>query len=398
LEKRRQPAPLRPVTFIPFHHHYHCRIAMLYQHIQELIELPNPYEVSEDEGYRPGQIGQLLTDHNDLDAADLLLLSCDDCRGMGVRSATTNAQAARRQLYSLYWWHAELQVADLGSIKTGATLHDTYAALAMVVREVLKAGKRLLIFGGSHDLTLGLYQAFAEEQQLIEVTAADALIDLDREHPFAAHKFLLEMLTSEPNYVKQFNLVGFQSYFVNPQLLETIDKLRFDCFRVGKVQEKMDEVEPAIRSSQLFSFDVSSIAHAYAPAQTLSPNGFTGQEACKLLQYAGMSTANRVTGIFGFAGKDAYNLTAMQVAHMIWYYLDGMQKEKHEVPLTDRSGYNEYHLMCAEVDTMFLQSRNTGRWWMQLPDQSFIPCTYTDYLIASNNDLPERWLRTQERM
>ncbi len=371
---------------------------MLYQHIQELIELPNPYEVSEDEGYRPGQIGQLLTDQNDLDTADLLLLSCDDCRGMGIRSAPGHAQAVRRQLYNLYWWHAELQVADLGSIKTGATLHDTYAALAMVVREVLKAGKRLLLFGGSHDLTLGLYQAFAEEQQLIEVTAADALIDLDREHPFAAHKFLLEMLTSEPNYVRQFNLVGFQSYFVNPQLLETIDKLRFDCFRVGKVQEKMDEVEPAIRSSQLFSFDVSSIAHAYAPAQTLSPNGFTGQEACKLLQYAGMSTANRVTGIFGFAGKDAHQLTAMQVAHMVWYYLDGMQKEKHEVPLADRSGYNEYHLMCAEVDTMFLQSRNTGRWWMQLPDQSFIPCTYTDYLIASNNDLPERWLRTQERM
>jgi hypothetical protein len=49
------------------------------------------------------------------------------------------------------------------------------------------------------------------------------------------------------------------------------------------------------------------------------------------------------------------------------------------------------------VDTLFLQSRNTGRWWMQLPDKSFIPCSYSDYLAASNNDLPERWLRVQER-
>jgi hypothetical protein len=51
----------------------------------------------------------------------------------------------------------------------------------------------------------------------------------------------------------------------------------------------------------------------------------------------------------------------------------------------------------AEVETVFLQSKKTGRWWMQLPDKKFIACSYKDYLLASSNEIPERWLRAQER-
>ncbi len=380
------------------HQNFNYNPCMLHSLIQDLVDLPDPYGISEDEGYRYGQIGYLLTELNDLDTADLVLLGCDEWRGMGTRATPGSADAVRNKLYSLFLWHNEIRIADAGNVRNGEQLADTYAALKMVTIELLKAGKRVLLFGGSHDLTSAVYNAFAEQRMLIEVTTVDALIDLDRESPFASHKFLLGMLTSEPNYIRHFNLLGFQSYFVNPNLLETIDKLRFDCFRVGKVQEKMEESEPVIRSCHLLSFDINALAHAWAPAGSISPNGFTGQEACKIMQYAGMSGINRVTGVFGFMGKDPQTLTPLQVAQMIWYFIDGMQKQLHESILDDRSGYNEYHTLCAEVDTLFLQSRNTGRWWMQLPDKSFIPCSYTDYLVASNNDLPERWLRAQERM
>ena len=78
----------------------------------------------------------------------------------------------------------------------------------------------------------------------------------------------MEMLTGEPNYVRHYNHIGFQSYYVHPRMLETMDKLRFDCFRVGHVKENIDEMEPVIRNSQLFSFDISALAYAYAPANT----------------------------------------------------------------------------------------------------------------------------------
>jgi arginase family enzyme len=371
---------------------------MLSAAIQDLVLPANTYEISEDEGYRPGQVGHSIQEDNDLDAANLILLSASEYRGMGISAMATASREVRRRLYDLFLWHTEIRIADAGEIKKGETLADTCAAIRMVVKELLRAGKRVLFFGGSHDLSMAVYQAFADERMLIEATAVDALIDLDRESPLASQKFLLDMLTSEPNYIKQFSLLGFQSYFVNPNLLETIDKLRFDCYRVGKVQEKMEEVEPVIRSSHFISMDMNALAHAYAPCNALSPNGFTGQEACKLMQYAGMSAGNRVTGIFNFGQPDPGGLSAMQVAQMIWYFLDGMQKQLHEVHIEDQSGYNEYHTICAEVDTLFLQSRNTGRWWMQLPDRRFIPCTYADYLAACHNALPERWLRAQERL
>jgi hypothetical protein len=48
-------------------------------------------------------------------------------------------------------------------------------------------------------------------------------------------------------------------------------------------------------------------------------------------------------------------------------------------------------------DTSFLKSKRTGRWWMRLPDGNYVPCSYKDYTAAANGDMPERWMREQER-
>jgi arginase family enzyme len=350
-----------------------------------------------DEEYNKGQIGERLLANNDPAVADLILVGCNEYRGSGLKVKENCADNIRRQLYKLYHWHEDVSLADVGNVRVGGKLPDSYAALQSVISEYLGHGKKVLVIGGSHDNTLALYRAYAAKKEIIEATVVDALIDINPDSVFAAEKYLLEMLTVEPNYIRHFNLMGFQSYFTYPGLLEVIDKLRFDCMRVGRVQERIDEIEPIIRSSRFLSFDIQAIAHAYAPVNTLSPNGFTGQEACKIMQYAGLSSLLEVAGIFGFGPDDAMGMTSMQLAHMIWYFMDGIHKGKHETALEDRNGFTEYHTLCAEVDTLFLQSRHTGRWWMQMPDGSFAACSYSDYLAASQNDLPERWLRIQER-
>jgi len=121
-------------------------------------------------------------------------------------------------------------------------------------------------------------------------------------------------------------------------------------------------------------------------------------EACALMRYAGMSPNINSIGIYGFdSAHDKDDLTAKQIAHMIWYILDGRSRGRKEVELDQRDSFNEYHIAFAEVETTFLQSKKTGRWWMQLPDKNFIACSYKDYLLASSNEIPERWLRAQER-
>jgi len=365
----------------------------------------NLAELSDDQLYHDGQIGKAITvyenDFPDLTEADIILVGCNERRGNGKTNSSNTisaADAVRRQFYQLYYWHADLKLADIGNIKTGASLQDSYAAVKTVLNELLNEKKTIIFIGGSHDLTLPQYEAYSSGKQIIEVSCIDALIDLNINSAMRSDNFLMELLTSEPNFIRHYNHIGFQSFYVHPSMLETMDKLRFDCYRVGNVKENMDEMEPVIRNCQMLSFDIAAIAHAYAPASTVSPNGFTGEESCLLMRYAGLSPNTSSIGIYGYnPEKDTDDLTAKQISHMLWYLLDGRSRGLREARLEEKEAFNEFHMAFAEVQTVFLQSKKTGRWWMQLPDNNFIACSYKDYLLASSNEIPERWLRAQER-
>src|SRR6187397_2666654 len=365
----------------------------------------NISELNFDRGYKEGTIGFNIKVHDeenfpDMDEADLVFIGCGEQRGNGHHLAySAGPDAIRRQFYQLFFWHQDLRIADLGNLRKGAGLADTYAALRTVVNELISEKKTVIILGGSHDLTLAQYYAYEQNKSIIEVTNVDALIDLNLDSDFRCDNFLMELLTGEPNYVRHYNHIAFQSYFVHPRMLETMDKLRFDCFRVGNVKEHIEDMEPVLRNCHLLSFDIAAIANAFAPANNFSPNGLTGEEACTLMQFAGMGRHMRSIGIYGYQPeKDKENLTAKQISQMLWYLMDGRSRAGKEAMIDERDSFNEYHTAFAEVDTIFLQSKKQGRWWRHLPNKQFIACSYKDYLLASSNEIPERWLRAQERL
>lgn len=371
--------------------------------LNEFLETINVSFLNDDEGYRDTQLGNHIIIYQDelpdLAGIDIVLIGVDDQRGDGTGTSKSAATAIRKQLYQLNYWHTNIKIADLGNIETGAAVTDTYAAVKTVLAELLRLNKTIVLFGGSHDVTLAQYFAFKELNQVIEATVVDAMIDLRSDQSLRSENFLMEMLTSEPNNVQHYNHIGFQSYLVNPHMLETMDKLRFDCYRVGVAKENIEEMEPVIRNTNLLSFDISAIKNSDAPAANCSPNGFTGEEACTLSRYAGMSDALNTFGIYGYRPEDdVKELTAKQIAQMIWYFIDGKSRNRQEAEFEDKHNFNEYNTAFAEIETVFLQSKKTGRWWMQLPDKKMIACSYKDYLDASNNDIPERWLRAQERV
>jgi formiminoglutamase len=373
-----------------------------YLNIVDFLRPVNKDLISGDLGYKDGQIGQMIPVYDDafpdLDQAEVVILSCGEQRGSGKIEESEAGDAIRKKFYQLFFWHKDVSIADIGSVRTGKSMQDSYAALKLVVHELVNIGKTVIILGGSHDLTLAQYQAFSENKELVEIAGVDAVIDINIDSSLRADNFLMEMFTGEPNYLKHYNHLAFQIYFVHPRMLETMDKLRFDCYRTGVVKERLEEMEPVIRNCSLLSFDISAIASGFAPANKLTPNGLTGEEACVLMQYAGMSPGVKSIGIFGYdPANDVNDLTAMQIAHMLWYVIDGKSRGNREATLNERDHFNEYHTAFAEVDTVFLQSKKTGRWWMQLPDKQFIACSHSDYLQASTNEIPERWLRAQER-
>ncbi|HEX2606700.1 MAG TPA: arginase family protein [Flavisolibacter sp.] len=374
----------------------------MFEAIADFLQPLNLSALSNDQGFKEGQIGRSIKAYEEefpeLDEADIVLVGCGEQRGGALLQPSQAADVIRSEFYQLYHWHQDIRLADVGNVRIGKSVNDTYAALKIVLQELISAGKTVVVLGGSHDLTLSQYQAFADDKRLIDAAGVDSVIDINIDSPFCSDNFLMELLTSEPNYMRHYNHIGFQSYFVHPRMLETMDKLRFDCFRVGSVKEHIEEMEPVIRNCQLFSFDVAAIAHAFAPANVVTPNGLNGEESCVLMQYAGMSNQMRSIGIYGYRPeKDTDNLTAKQISQMLWYLMDGRSRGNREALMDERDSFNEFHTAFAEVDTVFLQSKKTGRWWMQLPDKQFIACSYKDYMLASSNEIPERWLRAQER-
>jgi arginase family enzyme len=376
------------------------------KHMQDLSDFLLPVNVSqlnEDVAYNDGQLGNHILIHEndipDISKADVIIVGIGEMRGSGLLSNENHSiDKIRKQLYRLHFWHTDVVIADLGNIKTGASVNDSYAALKTVTAEVMNLGKTILIIGGSHDITMAQYETYKGLNQIIEATCIDAMIDLKGDSNLRSENFLLDMLTSEPNMVRHYNHIAFQSYFVHPRLLETMDKLRFDCFRVGAVKEDIEEMEPVIRNSNLVSFDISALKHSAAPANAVSPNGLDGEDACTLAQYAGLSSSVNSFGIYGYtADTDVHELTAKQIAQMIWYFIDGKNKSKREASFDDKNNFVEYHTVFSELDTIFLQSKRTNRWWMQMPNEKFIACSRKDYLTAKMNDIPERWLRAQER-
>jgi formiminoglutamase len=375
---------------------------MSFYSLTDFLEPVHLAMVSGDAEIREGQIGKTLMIYEDempdLSQADVVIASCNDLRGDGdLFKEGAGTDKIRKEFYALYQWHKDIKIADIGNIRSGASVADTYAAVKAVATECLNLGKRFLLLGGSHDLTLALYEVYQSKGKIIEATGVDAYIDLSIDNPVRSRNFLMEMLTGDPNFIKHYNHIGFQSYYVHPTMLETMDQLRFDCFRLGKVKENIEEMEPAFRSSDLLSFDLSALG---SPTfwEGSSPNGFNGEEACTLMKYAGMSDKMMTLGIFGYNSKnDSTSNLAKQVSQMLWYYIDGIHTGRTESSLNEKESFIECHIAFGAVETTFIQSIRTGRWWMKMPDNNYVPCSQNDFNQAGNNELPERWLRLQER-
>src|SRR5689334_18584500 len=125
--------------------------------IIDFLEPLNLSEISMDAGYKDGQIGKTIRifedEFPDLDEANIVFVGCGEQRGAALLHPSGAANAIRNEFYNLYYWHQDIQLADVGNIKTGKSANDTLAALKIVLHELVSEGKAVVVLGGSHDLT-----------------------------------------------------------------------------------------------------------------------------------------------------------------------------------------------------------------------------------------------------
>ena len=320
----------------------------------------------------------------------------------------------RRYFYPLYNHIDNLKMVDVGNIKQGKEPSDTMAAATAVISRLLAEKLFVIILGGGNNIVHSNYLAYENQKQLINLTCIDSRFDIGETENDAdtSTSYLSKIILHRPNYLFNYTNIGFQSYYVDKKAMELIDSLYFDSFRLGVAREDIAEVEPAIRNSNIVSLDMSSVKAADAPGNPFSsPNGFTGDEICVLCRYAGCSDKVSSFGIYEYnPALDIEFRTAKLIGQILWYLIDGYYVRTDEMPYKDINKFIKYHVNSAifQHEVVFYKSKQTNRWWMEVecPDylktkyapHYLVSCSYKDYLSASNNEVPERWLQVYKKL
>ncbi len=349
-----------------------------------------------------------------LNSAQIAVIGVDESRGATIDYDCKHAaDYIRTQLYQLKMHGSKTSIVDLGNLKLGVTVNDTYAAVGEIVAYLARLKIIPVIIGSSQDLTYGHYKGYKILDQIINIVGVDARFDLGLpSEPLTSNTWLGNIVLDQPNYLFNYSHIGHQTYFVGQYAVNMMDNLFFDTYRLGQVREDMKELEPIVRNADVLTIDMSSIRSADAPGTVFpSPNGLDGENICQLMYYAGMSDKLEGVGLYEYhPSSDRQHQTALLMAQMIWYFIDGFNNRKKDVPDSSSSQFTVYRVTVSDSrqDISFMKSNISGRWWMELPLKSggkrkldrhqLIPCSYADYQTACNNEIPERWWQALKKL
>ncbi len=350
----------------------------------------------------------LYQDKQTLENYSVAILGVEDFRGYLANRGTEKApDEVRRQLYQCSAFTNGMQLLDMGNIKAGATYVDTLVALVETLRELFRHNIITVIIGGDAALASAQFKAheiFENEMTVSQIASKVVWENSDVD----IHKtYLKDFLLS--SYLRKYNLVAYQSYFMQEKQLSFLSSKNHDMLRVGRVREHVFEAEPYLREAAMVTYNINAIRYSDAPGQIdPSPNGLFGDEACALARYAGMSDQLMSIGFYDFNPDwDKSHITAKQLAQMVWYFMEGVSLRRSDYPIVDENDFNVYIVQIddAENDFVFMKSKKSDRWWMKIlydkldiQKHILVPCTYKDYLTALNNEIPERWMREWMRL
>jgi formiminoglutamase len=315
----------------------------------------------------------------------------------------------RKSLYALFPGNWHQTVADLGDILKGETVEDTYFALQTTVTILLEKNIIPIIIGGSQDLTYANYRAYDDLTNMVNVVNVDSNFDLgDSAKPIKNNSFLGKVILEQPYNLFNYSILGYQTYFNSQEEIDLMDKLYFEAYRLGDITSNIALVEPVMRDANIVSLDLKSIRSSEVSVkQKHSPNGFDGKEICAISRYAGIS--NKVTsfGIYEYKPSKDDDATAMLIAQIIWYFIEGVNCRVNDDDFSETSKYQKFTVLIKEQELIFYKSNQTGRWWIEIPflpkvnnklkQHTLLPCMHEDYIDASNGEIPERWYKAYKK-
>ena len=346
----------------------------------------------------------------ELDKYQVAIFGVPEDRNGFIKGSKDGPDAVRDKLYELARINRGLQIYDLGNVKTGGTVNDTYFAVRDIILELKERSIIALIIGGSQDLSQGLFLSMEKEEGLHHILTVDSMLDFSESSDALHSRNYLNQLM-EPGWKENFSFtnLGHQAYFTTSTQLEQLEQSYLESIRLGLARNNIQHAEPLIRDSEFVSVDLGSVRHSDAPGASIpSPNGFFGDELCQFTRYAGLSEQVSAIGFFEFnPSRDLNGQTAHITAQAAWYFLDGLAHRIRENPVDTPEHIKKFivNLNAAGHDITFHKSTLSERWWMEIPVKNpasgynfFVSCSYEDYQQAGKQEIPERWWRYLHRL
>ena len=346
----------------------------------------------------------------DLANVDVAIIGVNEYRN-GINSLDENfsLNEIRKKFYNLYPGNWSLNIADLGDLILGENVFDTYQAMQSIISVLLKNNIIPVIIGGTQDLTYANYRSYDYLEKTVNVVNIDSNFDLgDSSKPIKNNSFLGKIILDKPHNLFNYSVLGYQTYFNSQEEIDLMEKLYFEAYRLGELNNSIQNAEPILRDANIVTLDLKSIKSSeLSSKQKFSPNGFDGKEICAISRYAGISNKVSSFGIYEYLPSIEDEATEMLIAQIMWYFIEGVSCRIVDNNFHKVEDFQKFIVLVDSQELVFLKSVKSSRWWVEIPfvqnsnnkldDHSLLPCMHEDYLDATKGVIPERWFKAQKK-
>ena len=356
----------------------------------------------------PLAIGKAITIYGDdqsiLKGFDIALIGLSESRKSSeVNKKYIDINSFRKEFYSLFCGDWNVNIIDMGDVINGEDISDTYFALKTINESLLEKNIISFFIGGTQDLTFPLYQAFAKKGDYVNLTSIDNKFDFGQiKKDFDSSSYMSKIIMEKDNKLSHYCNLGFQTFLNSQEEIDLLEKLQFESHRLGKINKKIDLIEPSLRYTNLLSIDFRSVKASELNFIHNYPNGFESSEICSIARYAGMSDRISCVGVFEVFQN---SISSALLAQAVWYFIEGFSLRIIEDPKSENFKGKSYHMDLENHQIKFYQSDISQKWWFELieennnklMDVSLYPCGHEDYLEACNDDISDKLLLSLKR-
>ena len=364
--------------------------------------------------FQSTQVGSLISIHCEnyfpnISDCKIAIFSIPEYEGSKNFESESKCQI-REEFFELHNYDFP-KIADLGIMKISSIRKETFHDIENVCKELINNDVVPIILGGGNDISYAIYKAYASLNKFLTFTSIDSKFDIGLKDDFlSSESYLSKIISHSPSFLFQFINIGYQTYYNSSIAVSMLNDMNFESLRLGTIQQELELAEPILRNTDFLSFDISAISSSFAPANKYSnPNGFNGAEACKLAFYAGISDKLSSFALFEYnQNLDNTNLTAKLLSQILWYFVQGFSKRRKELnPNIQNCVKYNVSLDNGKNEIIFYKSNLSARWWMGVPfynkektkkETYFVPCSYSDYEISLKGEVPNRWIKTYNKL